>query len=89
MRLSYYENNTAGPSILFFIHGNSGSGKTWSKQVGDDLLSEYRLIAFDLPGHGRSSHSDHPDDDYSPIGTAKILSEAIKKLAGRQPFILI
>ena len=37
---------------LVFIHGASQSHLCWRKQLESDLASEFRLIAFDLRGHG-------------------------------------
>lgn len=87
--IAYVEKHPAASHILYFIHGNSGSSGTWEKQLSDPLLEAYHLIAFDLPGHGDSSHSAKPDVDYSPLGTAKILARAIIELSGLKPYILI
>jgi non-heme chloroperoxidase len=48
----------AGPAIVF-IHGLLGSHLNWEKQVSSPELSRYRMITFDLRGHGVSSK---PDD---------------------------
>jgi len=46
--------NPAGPEILF-IHGYSQCFLSWAKQTGDaDLLREFRIITYDLRGHGGS-----------------------------------
>ena len=45
--------NPAGMPILF-IHGYCQSTFAWRKQFGSDLERDFRLIAFDLRGHGRS-----------------------------------
>jgi pimeloyl-ACP methyl ester carboxylesterase len=86
-RIAYFERNPTADKIIFFIHGNSGSSRMWEKQLRSDLCKDYRLIAFDLPGHGKSFASKNPEDDYSPIGTANILSQAVTILAGAEPFI--
>ena len=40
---------------LVFVHGNSCSAEFWEEQLGDEeLATRYRLISFDLPGHGGS-----------------------------------
>lgn len=89
LNIHYVEKNKEGTAIIFFIHGNSGSSRMWQKQLESAVFQQYRLIAIDLPGHGKSSASHNPDKNYSPIGTAKIMSEAIRKLAGVNPYILI
>ncbi len=42
-----------GPELLL-IHGWSQSDLCWSKQVGGDLASRFRIVTFDLRGHGLS-----------------------------------
>jgi pimeloyl-ACP methyl ester carboxylesterase len=42
-----------GPPILF-IHGLSQSHLCWDKQIESPLRHEFRLVAFDLRGHGMS-----------------------------------
>lgn len=89
LRIAYFEKNPTADKIIFFIHGNSSSSRMWEKQLSSDLYKDYRLIAFDLPGHGKSSASKNPEVDYSPTGTAEILSQAVKILAGAKPFIFV
>jgi non-heme chloroperoxidase len=45
--------NPEGPPILF-VHGWSQSHLCWDKQVESALRDEFRLVAFDLRGHGMS-----------------------------------
>jgi pimeloyl-ACP methyl ester carboxylesterase len=89
IELSYLEKNENSNEIVFFIHGNSCSSRMWQKQFESELLLKYRLIAIDLPGHGLSSTSKNPFEDYSPIGTAKILSKAIREISHGNPSLLV
>ncbi|NYH16413.1 pimeloyl-ACP methyl ester carboxylesterase [Paraburkholderia bryophila] len=45
--------NPDGPSIIF-IHGLLGSRLNWEEQVQSPELRQYRLITYDLRGHGLS-----------------------------------
>jgi non-heme chloroperoxidase len=45
--------NPAGPEILF-IHGFSQSHMSWMRQVDSDLAKEFRIVTYDLRGHGNS-----------------------------------
>jgi pimeloyl-ACP methyl ester carboxylesterase len=45
--------NRDGPPILF-IHGWSQSHLCWHRQYNSALADEFRLVAFDLRGHGMS-----------------------------------
>lgn len=42
--------------MLFFVHGFLNDAGVWSKVI-DELESDFRCIAVDLPGHGRSQGS--------------------------------
>ncbi|MBU8543795.1 MULTISPECIES: alpha/beta fold hydrolase [Roseomonadaceae] len=52
------EGNPDGPPILF-IHGFSQAALCWTRQFTGELARDFRLIGFDLRGHG---HSDKPED---------------------------
>src|SRR6202790_4098142 len=45
--------NPQGPEILF-IHGYAQSHLSWIRQVNSDLAKEFRIITYDLRGHGNS-----------------------------------
>ena len=50
----YESGNPQGPEILF-IHGFSQCSLAWEKQFSSKVLtSEFRLVAFDIRGHGAS-----------------------------------
>ena len=45
--------NPDGPEILF-IHGFSQSHLSWSRQLGGELAKAFRMITYDIRGHGGS-----------------------------------
>jgi non-heme chloroperoxidase len=49
-----------GPPILF-IHGLSQSHLCWAKQYQSSLAEEFRLVAYDLRGHGMSEAPLEPE----------------------------
>ncbi|MEU9558528.1 alpha/beta fold hydrolase [Streptomyces fumanus] len=49
----------AAPEILF-VHGLGQSGLSWHRQV-TQLAARFRLVTFDMRGHGASSAPDSPD----------------------------
>ncbi|GAA2821037.1 alpha/beta hydrolase [Saccharopolyspora taberi] len=49
----------AAPEILF-VHGLGQSRLSWQRQV-DALADRFRIVTFDLRGHGASSRPDAPD----------------------------
>ena len=77
IRIAYLEKNPEAKNTIFFIHGNSLSANSWTKQFQSELLTSYRLVAFDLPAHGDSDASPDPDMDYTFAGLASILTDRI------------
>lgn len=73
-KLSYRVGGT-GPLILL-VHGMGGSASTW-KHVMPALGDYFRVIAPDLPGHGRS---EDPGDDYSLGAFASTLRDLMVAL---------
>jgi 2-succinyl-6-hydroxy-2,4-cyclohexadiene-1-carboxylate synthase len=49
----HVERRGAGRSLVL-VHGFTQTGRLWG-DFGDRLAAEHRLVAVDLPGHGRSS----------------------------------
>ena len=62
--LKLYVEETGKPDgiPLLFIHGFNQCGLVWSKQVNSSLADEFRIVTFDLRGHGLS---EKPHDAYS------------------------
>lgn len=52
----YYEVRGSASKTLIFIHGWAGSLETWKYQL--DSFPDYKVIAIDLPGNGRSSKNE-------------------------------
>ncbi len=52
--LAVQEFGDASGHPVVFIHGFSQSYWCWKKQFHDPRLNQFRMIAFDLRGHGRS-----------------------------------
>jgi non-heme chloroperoxidase len=52
--------NPAGPEILF-IHGFSQASLSWQRQVESALAQEFRMVTYDLRGHGNSDKPLEPE----------------------------
>ena len=52
--------NPGGPALLL-IHGWSQSDLCWLNQVRGDLASTFRIVTFDLRGHGLSDKPTQPE----------------------------
>lgn len=50
---------------LVFVHGVCGSKEVFEHQFTEALTRRFRLITFDLPGHGASDDADDPKASYS------------------------
>jgi len=71
--ISYYETRDNGYPVVL-VHGMSSSSVIFIRQLIDSVLSyQFRFIAVDLIGHGNSSFSDNPQNDYSLKGLGKFL----------------
>jgi pimeloyl-ACP methyl ester carboxylesterase len=53
-----YADEGTGPETIIFIHGLGSYMKAWYKNV-EVLKDNYRCIAVDLPGYGKSSKAAH------------------------------
>jgi len=77
-----------GAATLLFIHGNSASKAVFKKQFDSNLADHYRLIAFDLPGHGESDNAEDPQSTYTIHSYAQLVGELVSKL-DLKPLVLV
>ncbi len=73
-----------GNDGIIFIHGNSMSSKIWRKQFEGAALERYRLIAFDLPGHGDSDNL----ESYGLPVLAESLTKVLKHFSPKR-FVMV
>lgn len=64
----YQDKGSSNKNAIVFIHGNSCSSRTWGAVFESDLSNKCRLIAFDLPGHGKSDDAKSPNEAYTVQG---------------------
>ena len=62
--------------VILLIHGLGTSAKSWIKNI-PDLSKEYRVIAVDLPGYGKSDKGYY---QYSMSWYARVLTELLTEL---------
>ncbi|QOZ37510.1 alpha/beta fold hydrolase [Bradyrhizobium sp. CCBAU 53421] len=55
----YYEIHGSGPPLIL-THGYSSTSAMWQGQI-EALSKRYRLILWDMRGHGQSDYPDNPD----------------------------
>ena len=76
--------NPAGRPVLF-VHGTSQCWLQWSRQMDSSLARDYRLVAFDMRGHGAS---DKPRDAYTDAKLwAEDINAVIQGLDLKQPVL--
>ena len=76
-----------GPELLL-IHGWSQSDLCWSKQVGGDLASSFRIVTFDLRGHGLSEKPSEPGDYTDERVWADDLAAVIEQTGLQRPVVV-
>ncbi len=67
-----------GAKTLLLIHGNSSCKEVFRHQF-EEFRKDYRVVAFDLPGHGVSPNGD-PEDDYNVEAYAEIVHDLVETL---------
>ncbi|WP_338664108.1 alpha/beta hydrolase [Pararoseomonas sp. SCSIO 73927] len=82
------EDSGGGGRPLLLIHGNSSCRQVFARQFQSDLAARYRLIAFDLPGHGASDDAPDPFRTYSLPGLADCAVEILERLQISEAVVL-
>ena len=77
-----------GDLPVLLIHGNSLSREVFRKQLGGALSSKYRLVAFDLPGHGDSGDALNASRTYTRPGLADAATEVLDLLGLREVVVV-
>jgi pimeloyl-ACP methyl ester carboxylesterase len=72
---------TSGDKLpLVLIHGNSSCKEVFRHQLKSPVGETYRLIAVDLPGHGRSGDARDPEGTYTMPGYAEAVVELLEAM---------
>ena len=88
MQLAVQESgNLAGPAIVF-IHGLLGSRLNWEQQIASPDLQRYRLITYDLRGHGLSGKPEDAEAYRDGRRYADDLAAVIKATGAHQPVLV-
>lgn len=78
-QISICDSKNDGP-VALLIHGNSACKEIFEKQFQDPASRKFRLIAMDLPGHGKSENARDPVGTYSLPGYADVAIAVLKNL---------
>ena len=77
-----------GDKVVLLIHGNSMSLEVFAEQMAVLPTRGYRVVAFDLPGHGGSGNATDPARSYTLPGYADLAKELLALLGIADPVIL-
>ncbi|MGB3500369.1 MAG: alpha/beta hydrolase [Mesorhizobium sp.] len=72
---------------ILLIHGNSSCKEIFSRQLEAPELDAYRLVAFDLPGHGASADAADPAATYTFAGYAAVAEQVLAQLGLHRPTV--
>lgn len=73
------ESGGSGSPVLL-VHGNSSCKEVFRNQMEGEIGRRYRLIAIDLPGHGKSADARNPRRSYCMPGYADMATEVLDRL---------
>jgi pimeloyl-ACP methyl ester carboxylesterase len=82
LRVHYVESGN-GPAVVM-IHGNAGSSEDFEFGVIQKLSPNYRVIAVDRPGHGKSDRPNTANVEYQ----ARLLHEVLLSLRVHEPVLV-
>jgi len=84
-RLHVVEGGTGSQAVVL-LHGNAGSVEDFEYGVSETLSRDYRVVAFDRPGHG---HSARPGGNAAPVEyQAAMLHETLRRLGVNNPILV-
>lgn len=79
--------NPSGPAIVF-IHGLLGSRLNWEKQTSSADMQRYRMITYDMRGHGMSGKPENEDAYLDGRRYADDLFAVLKATGARRPVLV-
>ncbi len=88
VRLHVRDWGPADAPPLLFIHGWSGSHLGWSRQTNSALRKAFRLVAFDLRGHGFSARPETPESYQDGAAWAGDVAAVIAALQLDRPILV-
>lgn len=78
----------AGAPEILFIHGLRQSRLSWDRQLSDPLLAGFRIVTFDLRGHGDSDKPSTPGAYSDPDVWADDIAAVIRTAGLRRPVLV-
>ena len=73
--------DSAGPGLpVLLLHGSGSSKEVFRRQFDSPLATLFRLVAIDLPGHGRSGDAADAETAYGITGLARTCGAVLDEL---------
>ena len=82
-RISLSDSGGTGMPLVL-LHGSGSSARIFDRQMASPLAKATRMIALDLPGHGRSNDASDPRVAYTLTGLATTVETVLQKLDVRR-----
>ena len=73
---------------ILFVHGFAQSVYAWRKQFGSELARDFRLVAYDLRGHGESEKPEDPAAYHDSEAWAGDLAAIVESLELERPVVV-
>jgi non-heme chloroperoxidase len=86
--LSIQEAGNPNGAPVIFVHGLLGSHLSWQAQVDSPALQRYRLITYDLRGHGQSGSPSAPQMYTDGLRWADDLEAVIRRSKSVRPVLV-
>ncbi|MCF5163047.1 alpha/beta fold hydrolase [Pseudomonas congelans] len=88
VRLAVQESGDPNGQAVIFIHGLLGSRLNWEKQINSPQLQRYRMITYDLRGHGLSDKPESIEAYRNGRRYADDLATVLEATAGKRPVLV-
>ncbi|WP_407316543.1 alpha/beta fold hydrolase [Pseudomonas sp. nanlin1] len=88
VELAVQEAGNPDGATIIFIHGLLGSRLNWQQQTTSPQLQGYRMITYDLRGHGRSGKPENSEAYTDGRHYADDLAAIIKATGSRNPVLV-
>ena len=88
VKLHAREWGNPGGQALLFIHGWSQSDLCWAKQISGNLAARFRIVTFDLRGHGLSEKPAGPEHYADGQPWADDVASVIDQTGLEQPVLV-
>lgn len=88
VKIAVQESGNSDGKPIVLIHGLLGSRLSWKEQTGSPELQKYRMITYDLRGHGQSGKPDDAEAYRDGRRWADDLAAVLKASDARKPVVV-